>query len=61
MRAQVFYQRQQVRADHDGVSLARVAAATAERQKLGTSGAKSRELFRQLRALLDRVTITPST
>jgi hypothetical protein len=35
--------------------LARVAAASAERQKLGTSGAASRDLFRQLRALLDRV------
>jgi ribosome-associated protein len=34
--------------------LARVAAASAERQKLGASGAASRELFRQLRALLDR-------
>jgi ribosome-associated protein len=41
--------------------LARVTAASAERQKLGTSGAKSRELFRHLRALLDRVTIAPST
>jgi ribosome-associated protein len=41
--------------------LARVTAAVAEREKLGTTGAKSRELFRQLRALLDRVTITPST
>ena len=41
--------------------LARVAAASAERQKLGATGAKSRELFRHLRALLDRVTITPST
>ena len=41
--------------------LARVAAAAAERQKLGTTAAKSRELFRHLRALLDRVTITPST
>jgi len=40
--------------------LARVAAASAERQKLGTGGAKSRELFRHLRALLDRVTIAPS-
>lgn len=35
--------------------LTRVAAATAERQKLGTSGAASRDLFRQLRALLDRI------
>ena len=41
--------------------LARVAAAGAERQKLGTTGAKARELFRHLRALLDRVTIPPST
>jgi ribosome-associated protein len=41
--------------------LARVAAAVAERQKLGTSGARSRDLFRHLRALLDRVTIAPST
>jgi ribosome-associated protein len=41
--------------------LARVAAAAAERQKLGAVGAKSRELFRHLRALLDRVTIAPST
>jgi ribosome-associated protein len=36
--------------------LARVAAASAEREKLGATGAASRELFRQLRALLDRVT-----
>src|SRR3954468_7751190 len=36
--------------------LARVTAAMAEKQKLGTTGAKSRELFRHLRALLDRVT-----
>jgi len=36
--------------------LARVTAAAAEKQKLGTTGAKSRELFRHLRALLDRVT-----
>lgn len=41
--------------------LARVAAAAAEREKLGTSGLRSRELFRHLRALLDRVTIAPST
>jgi ribosome-associated protein len=34
---------------------ARVAAAAAEKQKLGAVGAKSRELFRHLRALLDRV------
>jgi ribosome-associated protein len=39
--------------------LARVAAATAERQKLGTGGPATRELFRQLRALLDRATIAP--
>ena len=38
---------------------ARVAAATAERQKLGASGPKSRNLFRQLRALLDRVVTAP--
>jgi ribosome-associated protein len=37
-----------------GEWLARVAAATAERQKLGTGGPATRELFRQLRALLDR-------
>jgi ribosome-associated protein len=36
--------------------LARVAAAAAERQKLGATGAKARDLFRHLRALLDRVT-----
>jgi ribosome-associated protein len=35
--------------------LRRVSAAVAERQKLGTGRAASRELFRQLRALLDRV------
>ena len=35
--------------------LARVAAAAAERQKTGAAGARSRDLFRQLRALLDRV------
>jgi ribosome-associated protein len=34
--------------------LARVAAASAERQKLNASGPAARELFRQLRALLDR-------
>jgi ribosome-associated protein len=39
--------------------LARVAAATAERQKLGAGGPATRELFRQLRALLDRATIAP--
>ena len=39
--------------------LTRVAAAAAERQKLGASGAKSRELFRHLRALLDRVVPVP--
>jgi ribosome-associated protein len=38
--------------------LARVTAAAAEKQKLGATGAKSRELFRHLRALLDRVTPT---
>ncbi|MEJ1965821.1 MAG: ribosome biogenesis factor YjgA [Gammaproteobacteria bacterium] len=35
--------------------LARVAAASAEREKLAASGPASRELFRHLRALLDRV------
>jgi ribosome-associated protein len=35
--------------------LARAAAAKAEREKLGASGAASRELFRHLRGLLDRV------
>jgi ribosome-associated protein len=39
--------------------LARVAAAAAERQRLGTGGAASRELFRQLRALLDRAPLSP--
>ena len=39
--------------------LARVATATAERERLGTSGPASRDLFRQLRALLDRA--TPAT
>jgi ribosome-associated protein len=39
--------------------LARVAAASAEREKLGTSGAASRELFRQLRAQLDRAIPAP--
>jgi ribosome-associated protein len=42
-----------------GEWLARVAAATAERQKLGAGGPATRELFRQLRALLDRATIAP--
>ncbi|HEV7714109.1 MAG TPA: ribosome biogenesis factor YjgA [Steroidobacteraceae bacterium] len=37
--------------------LRRVAAATAERERLGAAGPASRELFRQLRALLDRATI----
>jgi ribosome-associated protein len=37
--------------------LARVAAAQTERARLGTGGAASRELFRALRALLDRATI----
>jgi ribosome-associated protein len=41
--------------------LARVAAAATERQKLSATGPKARELFRHLRALLDRVTIAPST
>jgi ribosome-associated protein len=36
--------------------LPRVVAAKAERERLGTTGAASRELFRQLRTLLDRVT-----
>lgn len=35
----------------------RVAAATAERERLGVGGPASRELFRALRALLDRATI----
>jgi len=35
----------------------RVAAAKTERERLGTSGKASRELFRALRALLDRATI----
>jgi ribosome-associated protein len=39
--------------------LARVAAASAERQRLGTGGAASRELFRHLRALLDRAEPLP--
>ena len=39
--------------------LTRVAAAAAERQKLGTTGAKARDLFRHLRALLDRVVPAP--
>jgi ribosome-associated protein len=51
----------QVRAGMDRDEwLARVAAASAEREKLGTTGAKARDLFRHLRALLDRVTIPPS-
>jgi ribosome-associated protein len=37
---------------------ARVAAAVAERQRLGTGAAASRELFRQLRAILDRAVPT---
>ncbi|HVY83070.1 MAG TPA: ribosome biogenesis factor YjgA [Steroidobacteraceae bacterium] len=37
--------------------LRRVAAAQAERARLGSGGAASRELFRALRALLDRATI----
>lgn len=37
--------------------LRRVSAAAAERQRLGTGGAASRELFRQLRALLDRTPV----
>jgi ribosome-associated protein len=40
--------------------LARISAATSERERLGTSGAASRELFRHLRALLDRVTPPPA-
>jgi ribosome-associated protein len=39
--------------------VARVTAAAAEREKTGATGAKSRELFRHLRALLDRVTPAP--
>jgi ribosome-associated protein len=38
--------------------VARVAAAQAEREKKGASGAASRDLFRQLRALLDRASWT---
>jgi ribosome-associated protein len=34
--------------------LARVAAASAERQKLNAAGPAARDLFRQLRSLLDR-------
>jgi len=37
--------------------LERIAAAQSERARLGASGAASRELFRALRALLDRATI----
>jgi ribosome-associated protein len=37
--------------------LRRIAAAKAERERLGTGGPASRELFRSLRALLDRATI----
>jgi ribosome-associated protein len=37
----------------------RIAAATAERERTGASGAASRDLFRALRALLDRATIDP--
>jgi ribosome-associated protein len=37
--------------------LRRVAAAKAERERLGAGGPASRELFRSLRALLDRATI----
>lgn len=40
--------------------LRRIAAAQTERARLGTSGAASRDLFRQLRALLDRATIADS-
>ena len=36
--------------------LRRIAAAAAERERLGTGGPASRELFRALRALLDRAT-----
>ena len=39
--------------------IARAAAAKAEREKLGVGGAASRELFRQLRGLLDRVVPAP--
>ncbi len=38
--------------------LRRAAAATAERERLGASGPASRELFRTLRALLYRATIS---
>jgi ribosome-associated protein len=37
--------------------LRRIATASAERERLGTGGTASRELFRALRALLDRATI----
>jgi ribosome-associated protein len=37
--------------------LGRIAAAARERERLGTGGPASRELFRSLRAVLDRVTI----
>jgi ribosome-associated protein len=37
--------------------LKRIAAAQTERARLGTGGAASRDLFRALRALLDRATI----
>ncbi len=37
--------------------LKRIAAATAERARQGSSGPASRELFRSLRALLDRATM----
>jgi ribosome-associated protein len=39
--------------------LRRIAAAQTERERLGTGGAASRELFRALRALLVRATIDP--
>jgi hypothetical protein len=39
--------------------LRRVAAAQSERERTGATGAASRELFRALRALLDRATIDP--
>lgn len=39
--------------------LGRVSAAAAERERLGTGGAASRELFRHLRALLERSPQSP--
>lgn len=39
--------------------LRKVAAAVSERERLGTGGPAARELFRALRAVLDRATIAP--